>query len=231
MDGIAHEAQAGLDTPVTAGQITQFLHLGEVFRILVYRGPNGNHQGNSHLVQFFHHGFRVWPVHRVEFPFALFGPVEKVDDNLVNGQIPPLILSGDVQQFFLGLIAQLTLPEAKTIFRHSGYRAGDGCVAGNQFLGGVSCNHPVVQGLGCVGFQGGGVLAEHCPTDCRVVPQKTIAPGGNQKRHTGLGAAVGQFQICAFQIEKVLLILAHSVQFFLRVQGFKPGGEVIIPAR
>ena len=61
-------------------------------------------------MQFVYHCFGIGPVSFVEFPVALYSPVEEVDDNLVNVDAFLLILASYGQYLVLGTVTQLALP-------------------------------------------------------------------------------------------------------------------------
>ena len=61
------------------------------------------------------------------------------------------------------------------------------------------------------------------------MPQKTIPQAGKQKRHAYLGISLRQLQVAILDIQKILLILPHPIQLFLRI-GCESHSQLVIPA-
>ena len=205
-----------------------FHHFIEVFAAPVHAGPHGHHHFDAHAVQFVHHGLGVGPVFPVEFPVALHRPVEEVDHDNVDGDVPPVVFPGHGQNFFLGAVAQLALPQAHAVLPHHGGAARDGGVLVQKLPGLVLGGDPVVHFLAGPGHPFGQVLAEGHFAHGGIVPQKAVAQAGNHEGHRYLGIALGQLQHAALHIQVGLLILAHAEDFF-PVGAFKAHGQLVVP--
>ena len=192
-------------------------HLLKVFAAIVHRGPDGNHEFDTHLLQLPDHGVRVRPVGRVKLPLALKRPVEEIAYDNGNGNVAPFEFPGNPEQFLLRLITEFALPVAHGVIRHHGNasrRAGIGFL---DFCRIVSGGDPVIQFFGGFRFPGRNILPESNPPDGRIVPEEAVAEAGQQKRHAGLGVSLRQLQIGSLQVQEGLLILAHTVKFLVWV--------------
>ena len=229
LDGVAHVGVVDAHTLFHSGKKALCLHLGKVLALVVHHRPHGDHQLDAHLLQLCDHGVGIRPVCRVEAPVALFRPVEEVHDDDIQRDLSAFVFSCHFQKLFLGLITQLALPEAKAVFRH--HRHFSGCVRiGFLDLGrGISRSDPIVKLLGGSDRPGGDILVEVDAADAGVVPQEAVSQGRKHKRNTRLRIAVCQLELGAFDVEERLLILAHAVQFFVRVR-FEPHGQLIVAA-
>ena len=54
----------------------------------------------------------------VKTPIALVPPVNKIDHDQIDRQLPPAILPSNLKHLLLGPVPQLTLPKPKPILRH-----------------------------------------------------------------------------------------------------------------
>ena len=197
VDGAALELHGHPHAPVGADEQPLLQHLPVAGVALIHRGPNGHHQLYAHLFQLGDHGVGVRPIGGVELPVPLQGPVEEVHHNHRDGQSPLFVLPGDGEQLLLGLVAQLALPKAHGEVGHHRHGARHGGVLLLHLGGGVPGGDPVVQNVRGHGLEGGDVLAEDGPAHGGVVPQKAVAPGGQEEGYAGLGVALGQLQVGA----------------------------------
>ena len=199
-----------LGAALGADQQAPLHHGAEVLALAVHGGPDGDDHLDAHLVELVHHGLGVRPVDRVELPVALHGPVEEVDDDLVDVDALGLVLPGDGEHLVLRAVAQLALPKAHAVLREGAGAAGDGGVVLQDLLGVLRGGDPVVHLLGGAGDPLGVVLAEGHLAHGRVVPQEPVAQGRNRKRHRDLRIALRQLQRAALQVQIGLLVLAHA---------------------
>ena len=207
-----------------------FLHFLEVFTAQIDLRPDGHHERDAQFFQFLAHGFGIREEFFVKAEVAHTRPVEKVDDNHIQRQSPAFVFPGDLQDLFLIPVAQFALPETKAIFGHHGHGAGGFGIGFFNFCRGVAGRYPVIQLFRALGHPFGTVTAEGGAADRRVVPQETVPAAGKYERHAGLGIAVGQLERAVFNIHHSLLILAHAVQFFIRIA--KEGsGQLIVAAQ
>src|SRR4051812_41019599 len=92
---------------------------------------------------------RTWvrPIRRVELPLSLLRPVEKVNDDEVDGQTPSFVFSSHFKQLLLRLVSKLALPETKTVLGH--HRNFTRCLGISLFnlCGRVAHHNPVVHHL------------------------------------------------------------------------------------
>ena len=154
--------------------------------------------------------------------------MEVVTYDEVDGQVPLLVLASDLEQFFLGLISQLTLPESQSIFWHDGYTAGDTRVGADDVSRGISRDDPVVECVCGVCLEGCGEGAEDSSAYGRIVPQEAVTEARKSKGHSGLRISLRKFKICTLQIEERLLVLAHAVYALLWVLRLEPHSEVVV---
>lgn len=128
-----------------------------------------------------------------------------------------MIFSGNRQYLFLVMVAQFALPEAQSAFRHHGSAPRHLAVLRFDLSGSVACCDPVVHFFGAVSPPLCYIFAEGDAADGGIVPEEAVAFAGYIEGDGCLGVSVGQFNIAAFQIQDVLLILAHAVYFFVLV--------------
>ena len=126
-------------------------------------------------MQFVHHGFWIRPVFFIEFPVALYGPVEEIDDNLIDFDAFLLVAACHFKHFLLRTVAQLALPQAHTVLREFRRAAGHCGVIFQDLFRCIGCGQPVVHifGRACSPF--GVVLSEGYLSDSRIVPPHTIS--------------------------------------------------------
>ena len=168
-------------------------------------------------MQLVHHSFRVGPVFLIEFPVSLHGPVEKVDDDLVDFDAFFLILSRHGQDFILGAVAQLTLPQSHQILGEHFGAPRNGCVVFKNLFRRISNGDPVIHLPRGTGNPFRVVFSETHAADGGIVPEKTVAQRGDGEGDGNLGVALGKLQHTAFQIQTILLILPHAEEFFLLI--------------
>ena len=138
--------------------------------------------------------------------------MEKVCYNDINLQSTAMIFPCHLKQLLLRLIAQLALPEAKSVLRHHRHLSGRICIGLLDLCRGISRCDPVVHLLRGFGNPLGHIFAKGHAADRRIVPQKSITVAGKCKRDTCLRIAMCQLQCTALDIQIRLLILAHSVE-------------------
>ena len=63
-------------------------------------------------MQFIHHGFGIGPVGLIKLPIALDGPVEEIDDDLVDLDALRMILPGYGKYLVLGTVCLLYTSDA-----------------------------------------------------------------------------------------------------------------------
>ena len=212
---------------VVPGKIPQFFHLFIILALLIHGGPDGYHQFDSHPLQFLHHGFQIRPVILIEFPVALMRPMEIVRHDHINRKASALVFPRHLQQFFLGLIAKLALPESHSIIWHHRHLARGICICLFDLGGRIPCGDPIIHLSGgmCDPFRQ--VLSKGDASDRRIVPEHSIALIGQGKGNAGLGIPVRQFHHTALHIQIRLLILAHTVDF-LPILGLEPHRQLVI---
>lgn len=177
------------------------------------RGPDRDHQLDAHLVELADHRRRVGPLGGVELPLAEVGPVEEVADDHGQRQPAPLVLAGDLEQFLLGAVAQLALPETgsplgklRRVPRHVRIAP--------QHVGRLARGEPVVDLAGAVGHPARPGLRELHPPDRGRVPQQAVAAVGDQQRDGDLGVALDEVDDRALLVEHAVGVLAEAVEPF-----------------
>ena len=116
------------------------------------------------------------------------------------------------------------MPETEAVLGHHGHGAGGVGVGLGDLGGGLAGRDPVVEGRGRVGFEGHDVVAQDTAADGRVVPQESVAERGVEEGDAGLGVALGEFQVHAFDVQVRLLVLAHAVELLVPGDGLKAEG-------
>ena len=79
----------------------------------------------------------------------------------------------------------------------------------------IACGDPVIHLVSDLRLPAGDVFSEGGFADRRVMPQQAITQAGEHKGHAGLRVALRQLQRAAFEIQPLLLILPHAVNFFV----------------
>ena len=159
---------------VTAHQVAFLHHFLKIITSHIHGGPNGYHEFNPHAVQFIYHRFGVGEKALVKAPVPLFAPMEKVDDNHVDGQPPTLIFPCYRQDFLLGTVPQFALPESQPIFRHHRNFTGNIGILFFHHRRRIPSRNPVIDPAGGGGGPFCHVQPECDPSNSRVIPQKTI---------------------------------------------------------
>ena len=180
-------------------------------------------------MQLVHHGFRIRPVGLVKFPVSLHGPVEEIDNDLIDLDAFLLILSCYREHFLLCAVTEFALPQTHAVLREHGRTPGHSCVVFHDFLRTVRNREPVIHLSGRTGRPLRIVLSEGCLTDRRVVPEHTIAKAGYGKGNGDLRVSLCQLQHTALKIHIRLLVLTHS-EDFLSVIAFKFHIQLIFAA-
>lgn len=117
-------------------------HIDVVFR----RNDTGRIYGfYAKLLQLLYHGSRIREEFFIETPVTAVGPVIEVNHDDVQGDIPFLVFTGNGKHLLLIIVAQLALPEAKTVFGHHGRFSGCVGISFFYFSRSVACSDPVVQ--------------------------------------------------------------------------------------
>ena len=150
--------------------------------------------------------------------------MEEVADDRRDRQAPALVLPCHGEEFVLGAVAQLALPEARRPLRQHRRTARHRAVAALA-VGRVARGDPVVDLAGRVGHPAGAVAGELHAADRRVVPQQGVAAAGGEDRDADLGVALDQVQDQALLVEAAVLVLAEAVQLLVVV-----GGEALLQA-
>ena len=194
-----------------------FHHGIEIFALSVNRRPYRNDDLYAHRVKLIDHSLRIRPVGLVKLPVALHGPMEKVDDDLVDLDALFLVFTGNREHFILCAVAELALPESHEALREHGSMPCHRGVVCEYSLGIGICRDPVVHLLCCSCDPLCIVVSEGHTADCRVVPQETIAEGRDHERHGGLGITLRELKRAALHVHAVLLVLAHSEYLFTLV--------------
>ena len=171
---------------IYADQKTFTLHFIEVLASVIYCRPDGNHQFNSHIFQFFDHCIRIRPVCRVKFPFALHWPVKEVNNYYRNREVTAFIFSCYFKKFFLCLITKFALPESHCIFRHHRNFACCICISFFDFGRCVTCCDPIIQFLGRKCFPCCNIFAKIYTSYSRIIPQESISKTRKHERNTCL---------------------------------------------
>ena len=203
--------------PLGAHQQPLLHHGPEIFRFPVHRGPHRDDHFGAHGVELLDHSLGVGPVFPVKFPVSLKGPVEEVNDHLVNVDALGLIPAGHFQHLVLGAVAELALPQPHAVLGEERGASGGGGVVLEDLLGGIRRCNPIVHLLGGAGLPLIVVVAEGDLAHSGIVPQKSVAQGGQGKGHGDLGVALGQLQHTALHVHALLLVLTHTKDFFLFV--------------
>ena len=157
-----------------------------------------------------HHSLWIRPVGLVEFPVTLHGPVEEIDDDLIDLDTFLLVLSCHGEHFLLGAVTELTLPQAHPVLREHRCASGNGRIIFHDLLRSVRNGQPVVHLFRGTGGPLGIILSEGGLADGRVVPEYTITKARYGKGNGNLGVSLGQLQHTALEIHVGLLILSHS---------------------
>ena len=142
---IAVEDHLDIDAGVGFYQHILLLHLFVVFTAKIYGRPDRNHGFYAKLLQLLYHGSRIREEFFIETPVTAVGPVIEVDHDDVQGDIPFLVFTGNGKHLLLIIVAQLALPESKTVFGHHGRFSGCVGISFFYFSRSVACSDPVVQ--------------------------------------------------------------------------------------
>ena len=229
LNGIPHIDIVDPHTLFHPGEQALRLHLLEILTLIIHHRPDGNHQLDAHLLQLCDHGIRIRPVGLVKTPVTLLRPVEEIHHDHIHRNTSSLVFPRHLQQFFLCLITQLTLPEPHAVFRHHRHLTRSIRIGFLNLRRRIARRDPVIQFLRRLHFPCGNVLVEAHTPDCRVIPQETISQRRQRKRHAGLRISMCQFQFRTFHIQELLLVLPHTVELLLRI-GLKPHGQLIVTA-
>ena len=185
-------------------------HGPEVFRAPVHGGPYGDDHLDAHGVQLLHHGFGIRPVGLVKLPVPLDGPVEEVDDDLIQLDALLPVLPGHGEDLLLGAVAQLALPEPHQVLREHPRPAGDGGVIEQDIPGRTGGGDPVVHFPGGPGDPFVVIFPESHPAHRGIVPQKPVSQRGHGKGNGDLGIALSQLQHAPLHVHIFLLVLPHA---------------------
>ena len=186
LDRVAHIGVVDPHTLFHAGQQSLCLHLVKVLALVVYHRPYRYHQLNAHLLELCNHCIRIRPVGRIKSPVALLRPVEEIDHDHIDRNTTTMIFSCHLKQLLLGLIAQLALPESKSVLRHHRHLTGRIRISLFDLCRCIACGDPVVQFLRGLYLPGRDVLIEADSSDRRIVPEEAVTKRGKCKRHTCL---------------------------------------------
>ena len=208
---------------------TLLAHLLEVLTAPVDLGPHGYHKFHSVRAQFFRHGLGIREEMLIKTVVSAPRPVIIVNHKHIHRNAPAVIFSGNRQYLFLVMVAQFALPEAQSAFRHHGSAPCHLAVLGFDLSGSVACCDPVIHFFGAVSPPLCHIFAKRDTADGGIVPEEAVAFAGYIEGDGCLGVSVGQFNIAAFQIQDILLILAHAVYFFILV-GLKADLQTVIAA-
>src|SRR5690242_1033443 len=74
------------ETPFRAYQQTALLHRDKVLAERIDSRPDRDHELDAQFLQLLYHSSRIGPCLRVEAPFSLQGPVEKIDNDHREGK-------------------------------------------------------------------------------------------------------------------------------------------------
>ena len=216
-DVVSVEDHLHVHTGVCLDQEPLLLHLLIVFAPPVDLRPDGNHRLDPHFLQFLYHCLRIREVFFVKAVVTAARPVIIVDDQHIQRDVSLLVLPGNVQNLLLIVIAQFALPEAKSVLRHHRDSSCRQRVFFLNLLWIVPGCDPVVQLFCAFCHPLRGIGPEMHLSDRRIVPQESITEAGHIERDTRLGISVCQFQVAAFQVHPLLLILSHAVNLLLRI--------------
>src|SRR5699024_9803865 len=144
------------------------------------------------------------PFGEVELPVPEVGPVEEVADDDRQGQASAFVFAGDLQEFFLGAVAQLALPKPGGELGEHWCVSGGVGVPGEDPRGLVGRGHPVVDLSGAVTDPAGTGLGEFDPADGGTVPQEAIATGGDHEGDGDLGVSLDEVDHRTLLVEKTV---------------------------
>ena len=188
-----------------------------VLAALIYAWPHRDNNFDAHLMQFVYHSLGIRPVGAVKFPVTLDRPMEKVDHNQVKPDAFLLITSRNFQHLALCAIAQFAQPETHTVFRKFRCTACDSRIILHDFLWRIGRCDPIVHQPGTAGDPFRIVFAECDFPYGRIIPEETVTERGDGEGNTDLTVPLRKLQYVPLEIQIRLLILAHAVEFFVRV--------------
>jgi hypothetical protein len=174
-------------------------------------GPDRYQELDAERLQFLGHRLRIGPLAVLETPVAHPRPVEEVADDDGQRQPAPGVLAGDGEEFLLGAVAELRLPEPGGPLRQQRRMAGRVGVGGQDVGRRVTRRDPVVDLAGGVGDPARGVATQLHPACRRVVPQQPVAARGVQERDAGHRVPLHQVDHQAFLVQPAVLMLAQAV--------------------
>ncbi len=145
-------------------------------------------------------------------------PVEEVAHDGAQRQPAPLVLPCHVEEFVLGAVAQLALPEARRPLRQHRRTSRHRAVA-PLGVGRLPGRDPVVDLPGRIRHPARPVARQLHPPDRRAVPQQGVTAAGGEHRHGHLGVALHQIQHDTLLVEQTVLVLTEPVQLLVLVGG------------
>ena len=115
---ISVECHLDIDSAYLFDEESLLFHFLKVFTVPFHLWPERYHGFDAHFVKLCNHFFRFREIFFVEAPVPAVWPVIVVDNQNIKGNPSLLIFSGDFQNFFLIVVAEFTLPEAKSVLWH-----------------------------------------------------------------------------------------------------------------
>ena len=221
------EAHLAVHALVAAGDVALLVHFLIILGQQRDLRPDGDHQLHAHLLELAHHCLGIGPELLIEAEVAHVRPVEEVHHDHVHRDAAAVVLARDGEQLLLVPVAQLALPEAQAVLGHGGGVTHGVGVGGLDLGGGIAGADPVVHLPGAVGDPLHQVFAKARAADGGVVPQEAVALAGQHEGYAGLRVAVRQLEGGVFDVEHVLLVLAHAVELLV-VIGCKAHGELVV---
>ena len=172
---------------------------------------------NAHVVELAVHRGRIGPLDGIHVDLAHLGPIEPVDHQHVEREMPIAVALGDRQDLILRAVTLLALDKPVGGFRKHRRGPGKLPVAGVDLVGGVAGDHEERYPVAHLGGPAG--LLVEAGLDDRlggIVPDHAVTVVGDQKRHAhagggGGGVVVPAFDSAAAVVEKPLLVLAQAV--------------------
>ena len=162
-------------TLLICNQHIALTHFPVILALRVNGRPDGHHRLNPHLLKLPAHLLRLRPTGRIKFPIPLFGPVEIIYHNRIDGNSSSFIFPGHGKQLVLTLVAQLTLPEAQRPFRQPWRITCQLTVRAHQLLRRISGKNQIIDLISLLRIPERMIVYCFAPPRRRIIPDKTIS--------------------------------------------------------
>ena len=200
-----------------AHQHVRLAHRLIVLARRVDRRPDRHNQPDAHLLEFPAHRLWIRPVFRIELPFSLLRPVEKVDDDHIDRDPAPFVLPRRLEQILLALISEPALPETGCPPWKLRCVPRQVAVQFRRLSRRLSRIDEIICLIRTVRHKHRVVFCRLASSGRRIVPEKPVAERRVQHRQCGLGVVVDDLTGAALSVKQIFLLLPHPVKMLTLV--------------